>query len=96
MPIDTRTSELVKRFEHTGEDWSGLIAAEHWLRFNGYSFGSMQRGEPIGVVKGKCVISKWHSMTKREHRQLDGTIKAAGDGFRDSAAVVTIFRQLGP
>jgi hypothetical protein len=80
------------RFEHTGEDWSGLKAAEAWLTANGYSYGRMQGPSPIGILKGDFDISKWRNMTPAEKRALHGFIRPESGMFRDSSAIVTLYQ----
>ena len=48
-----------KQFE-AGEpdDFTALDAAKDWLCECGYSYGSMERHRPIGVVEGDAYISK--------------------------------------
>ncbi|MDE2472266.1 MAG: hypothetical protein KGL35_26920 [Bradyrhizobium sp.] len=82
---------FIKRFENTGDDWSGLHAAESWLKSMGYSVGSMQRGAPIGIVKGPATIGKWRNLTAAEKKQLDGCIVPEGGLFRHSAAIVELY-----
>jgi len=86
-------TKTIKRFEHTGEDWSGLHAAESWLRSNGYSVGSMQRSDPIGVVKGDVLIAKWRNLSAKDKRELDGCIVPDGGRFRDGAAIVDLYEE---
>ncbi len=78
------------RFRHTGEDWSGLRAAEKWLESQGYSAGRMQGPSPIGILKGDFDISKWRNMTQAEIAALDGQIQPDGEAFRNSDAVVRL------
>ena len=77
---------MTKVFNETG-DFAAFYAASSWLRENGYSFGSMQRENPIGIMKGDWYISKWTNMSSDEIRQLDGRI--IGD-MRNGPVTVTI------
>jgi len=45
-------------FEANG-DFGASRAAEKWLKENGYSVGSMQRGHPRGILKGDWDVAKW-------------------------------------
>ena len=66
--------------------------AKSFLKKKGYILGSMQRGNPIGFIKGSdCeYISKWDNMTGAEHKQLDGVILS--DRFRESDVTVIFFK----
>lgn len=63
-------------FKSDGSSFSAISDAEAWLKDNGYSVGSMERGYPIGVMKGDVSISKWTRMTATEHEQLDGRLSS--------------------
>lgn len=73
-------------FEQTGT-FKAYYAAEQWCRDNGISFGSMERGNPIGLMRGDVWISKWSNMTKAEQAACHGTMTAK-NGFRDGPVVV--------
>lgn len=66
-------SDETKQF--SGGDFQGFYAAEKWCRENGYSVGSMQRDDPIGILRGDVCIAKWRHLTKAERDALDGTIE---------------------
>ncbi len=59
-------------FENDGEDFSAYRNATRYLNSNGYSFGSMCRDEPIGVMKGNYCIAKWRNLSTNEKNSLDG------------------------
>lgn len=81
-----------RTFSESG-DFAAFDAACSWLSSLGYSIGSMQRGDPIGVVRGDCSIAKWRNLTAADRLVLDGIIE--GDKrngpvtvtLRDSAAL---------
>lgn len=79
---------MKKVFSETG-DFVAFSAATKWLDDNGYSYGSMQREAPIGVMKGKFLISKWRGLSRAEIKELDGVIE--GDSKRDGPITVTIY-----
>ena len=83
--------EFVKVFDKKG-DFEAINEAQTWLEANGYSYGSMQRDEPIGIMKGDYDISKWRNMTATEHEALDG--KLTGDK-RNGPVTITINEQRG-
>lgn len=81
-----------KTFKADG-DFKAFYAAENWLRENGYSTGSMERDEPIGIAKGDCYISKWRNLGE-DKDLLDGVI-ARGDK-RNGDVTVIIFDNTDP
>lgn len=66
-------SEQIKVFDQPG-DFVAFDAAREWVQSLGYSVGSMQRDEPIGLMAGRWSISKWRSLSAKERDELDGTI----------------------
>jgi hypothetical protein len=70
--------------------FSGIHAAQEWLKANGYSYGRMQSHNPIGIVKGVGTdIMKWDHISPSERQELDGQIDPAQD-FRTGGAVVRL------
>ena len=67
-------------------DFEAYHAACTWCKDNGYSYGSMQRDAPMGILKGDWCIAKWRNLTPKERSQLDGQITS--NDFR--AGPVTI------
>jgi hypothetical protein len=59
----------------TGEGFEAFSAATSWCRRNGYSYGSTQRDDPIGLLKGDYAIAKWRNLSMAERAGLDGTIE---------------------
>jgi len=74
------------QFDDVG-DFAAMRKAEDWLKANGYSWGSMQRDDPIGVMKGDYDISKWRNLSQKERVALDGLIE--GDK-RNGPVIVTV------
>jgi hypothetical protein len=70
-------------------DFEAFHAAEQWCRDNGISFGSMERGNPIGLMRGNWSISKWSNMTKKEQSECHGTMTAKA-GFRSGPVTITM------
>lgn len=64
--------------------------ARSYLADRGFSFGSMEMDRPIGIHHGDCYISKWHNMTAKERRSLNGVIVPIGE-FREGGARVLFF-----
>lgn len=79
---------MTKVFDKTG-DFEAFREAENYLKKNGYSWGSMQRDDPIGIMKGDYDISKWRNLSSKERNALDGTI--TGDK-RNGPVTVEIYR----
>jgi hypothetical protein len=75
-------------FEQTG-DFAAFRAAEKWCRDNGISHGSMERRNPIGLMRGDWTISKWSNMTRKEQSECHGTMTAEA-GFRNGPVTITI------
>lgn len=64
-------------FEGNGEDFSAHYQAEKFIREHGGSYGSMERGAPIGVIMKKDVlISKWRNLSKQDRIELDGVLES--------------------
>lgn len=80
---------MIIRFEQQG-DFEACYAAEAWCRENGISFGSMERGFPIGLMRGDYLISKWTNMTRAEQEACHGTMTAEGGRFRNGPIVITM------
>jgi hypothetical protein len=71
------------------EDFEAINKAEAFLKSLGFSYGSMQRGEPIGILYGDYLISKWRNMTPAERDSLHGQITA--ESFRSGPVHVDIY-----
>jgi hypothetical protein len=56
------------------EDFDALHKAQTWLRENGYSYGSLQRDGPVGILKGDFDIQKWRNLSARDKKELDGVL----------------------
>jgi len=72
-------------FDQQG-DFKAYYAAEKWCKENGVSHGSMQRGNPIGLMRGDYVISKWSNMTKKEQGECHGLMKSVS--FRNGPVII--------
>ena len=70
--------------------FQSYYAAVDWCEEYGYSVGSMERDNPIGVMRGDFRIAKWTNMTKAEQDACDATLTSTD--FRDGT-VTLIFRQ---
>jgi hypothetical protein len=74
--------------EHS-PDFGALYAAQKWCAEHGISYGSMQRGSPIGLKDGDYDIKKWRNLNKTHREMLDGTLMFN----RGGDAVITITRK---
>lgn len=73
-------------FDQEG-DFNAFYAAQAWCDENGISYGSMQRNDPIGLMRGNYFISKWRYIEKKERDELDGTM--TGD-MRNGPVIITL------
>lgn len=80
------------------EDFTGLSAAKAWLSERGFSHGSMERENPIGVLHGNYEIAKWRNMDNRERLLLDGMIEPLNGSWRGphGGAVLTLRDAVAP
>lgn len=58
-------------------DWAALRAAEAWMASAGFSIGSMQAAEPMGVLRGDYLIAKWRNLSAAERAGLDGVLEGS-------------------
>lgn len=70
------------------EDFKAINEAQRMLKDNGFSYGSMQRDEPIGIMYGDYDIAKWRNLSSVDRAQLHGTITG---NKRNGPVVVEIF-----
>lgn len=60
----------------TGDEaFEAFRTAEEFLANRGFSVGSMQRDDPIGVMYGDCSIAKWRNLSAMERIGLHGVIQ---------------------
>jgi hypothetical protein len=85
----TNTQRTSITFEGT-EDFEAINKAEAFLKSAGFSYGSMQRGEPIGIMFGDFLISKWRNMTAAERHSLHGQI-TADTSFRSGPVHIDLY-----
>lgn len=72
----------------SGSDFDGLHDAEAFAAEVGFSIGSMQRDQPMGLLFGDFKIAKWSNLSATERQALHG--KITGDK-REGPVSVTIF-----
>ena len=73
----SKPTAITKRVFAGEGDFVAFGTACDWLKRLGYSIGSMQRGDPIGVMRGDYSISKWRNLSAAEREDLDGTIEGS-------------------
>ena len=84
--ITGKTKGAVHTFE-SKEDFGAFREAEEFCRERGFSVGSMQRDEPIGIARGDFYIAKWYNLSAQDKTRLDGVIV----GEKRNGPVVVIF-----
>jgi hypothetical protein len=85
--MTTSTTEEIKVvFEQKG-DFQAVAAAEDWCRERGISVGSMERGNPRGLLRGDFAIAKWRNLSVQERIDLDGAM--TGD-MRNGPVIIRI------
>lgn len=56
------------------KDFEAFYKACDFLKDRGFSVGSMQRDDPIGIRYGNWDIAKWRNLAEDDISKLDGTI----------------------
>lgn len=92
LPMTTQQTpaggkEYTRTFAANG-DFVAFDMASAFLRERGFSLGSMQRDDPIGVMFGDFCIAKWRNMSERELGKLHGQITGSK---RHGPVHVTLF-----
>lgn len=72
-------------------DFEAINAAEAYAREKGYSCGSIDGTNPVGVARGECYVGKWHTMLHEHHRNLSGVILS--NDFRHGPCVFVEYRR---
>lgn len=80
-----------KAFDADG-DFGAYYAACEWLKQNGFSYGSMQRDDPMGIMKGDWEIAKWRNLSESDKKSLDGQMSFV----RGGKCTVSIKHELMP
>lgn len=78
---------MKKVFEVPGT-FESLHAAQSWLEKQGFSYGSLCRDMPVGIMKGDWAISKWKNLSSEQRKMLHG--KMTSDDFREGPVTVNI------
>ena len=61
-------------------DFGAYYAACEWLKQNGFSYGSMQRDDPMGIMRGDWDIAKWRNLSASDKNSPDGQMLFARGG----------------
>lgn len=65
---------MKKIFDTLGGNFEDCYAAEEWCKERDIAVGTMERGQPRGLLVGPYHIAKWHNLSGPERRELDGTM----------------------
>ena len=71
-----------------GADFKACREAETFLAARGFSVGSMQRGDPRGILYGDFDIQKWRNLSGNERMFLHGQMTGP---MRDGPVTIEIF-----
>lgn len=73
----------VMRFENTGEDFSAMYQAQHWLHENGYRDGSSDRSNYIPAMKGEryTLPQKLYNFDREDYDRVSAVMTATA-GWR--------------
>lgn len=83
------TAAFTRTFTDQG-DFAAYRAAESFLRARGFSVGTMQDGDPVGIIFGRqVVVAKWRHLTQAQRDELHGLI--TGDAKRTGPITIEIF-----
>ena len=66
----------VMRFENTGEDFSAMYQAQHWLHENGYRYGSSDWSHYIPAMKGDryTLPQKLYNFDREDYDQVSAVM----------------------
>lgn len=79
-------------FDGNGATFSALNDAMHWLKTNGYSYGSLCKPLPVAVMFGEYNLpQKWKNLSAEEKKSVHGKIEAVDGDFRQGRIKVTLF-----
>lgn len=72
-------------------DFEAVYAAEAFLKTAGFSYGSMQRGDPRAIVFGDHgALPKWRDIRSHEREELDGQMLAPTGSSRNGPIKIII------
>lgn len=83
---NTEGWEFEKIFKCNGETFGAMNDAEAWLKENGFSVGSTNRGYPQSIMFGDHVLLKYKNLSDEEKELLDGLLFA--DRLGDARVVL--------
>ena len=86
----------LKIFQVKG-DFKSMYAAQHWIKEQGYDYGSSSGMQPVAVMKGDYysygLPHKWKNFTVKQINSVHGIM--TGD-HRDGPVTVIIYETLTP
>ena len=77
-------------FDREDEAFAAFRKAQLHCTGLGFSVGSMQGPDPIGIVRGDYDVQKWRNLTRADRARLDGVI--TGDK-RHGPVVVEVYER---
>ena len=77
------------------EDFEAYNKAGKFLKENGFSYGSMERDKPIGIMYGDYNIAKWRNLDSSDRDNLHGQMTAE-TSFRFGPVFVDIYDDTAP
>lgn len=82
--------KIVEKHEFNVEGtFESYYAASRWAKENGYKEGSMDRINPIALMKGYDYVAKWHNLNREERNSVHGVM--ISDYFREKPVTILIF-----
>jgi len=88
-----KNQKFKKLFENKGGEYctfTGLYAAESWLRENGFRCGSLDRGQYIAITRGEYNLpQKIHNLDKKDVDQMAGVIYSTN--YREGTVEVWLY-----
>ncbi len=81
-----------QEFNLGGDDFESMYAAQHWLRQNGYDYGSTSAIEPTAVMRGNYyeygLPHKMKNFSAKEIKMVHGIITGS---MRSGPVIVYLF-----
>ena len=83
----------VMRFENTGEDFSAMYQAQHWLHDNGYRYGSSDWSHYIPAMKGEryTLPQKLYNFDREDYDRVSAVMYSLD--YRDGWVEVWLVEQ---
>jgi hypothetical protein len=81
---------LVQHTFDTEGEFKALSAAELYARKQGYSTGSLDGKNPIGIAGPDYIVGKWHTIFSAQLIKLNGVI--VSDDFKAGPCTFILFK----